>query len=129
MSCATRWGLSDPLPVQYVKWLGDLLKGDPGTSLRSGQPVGQLWRASLPVTLELAVLASLTATLVAVPLGVISAVKRDTGLDFAARVVGLIGLSLPNFWIATLALLFTSKSSAGYPRHATSPPSRIPSAT
>jgi peptide/nickel transport system permease protein len=50
------------------------------------------------------------ATLVAVPLGVISAVKRDTGFDFAARVGGLIGLSLPNFWIATLILLFTSKA-------------------
>jgi peptide/nickel transport system permease protein len=102
-------GLADPLPVQYVRWLGDLLRGDPGTSLRSGQPVAKLLLASLPITVELAVLATLIATLVAIPLGVLSAVKRDTGLDFAARVGGLIGLSLPSFWIATLALLFTSK--------------------
>ena len=61
------------------------------------------------MTLELAILAVIIATLVSVPLGVISAVKRETRFDFASRVLGLIGLSLPNFWIATLALLFTSK--------------------
>jgi peptide/nickel transport system permease protein len=102
-------GLSDPIPVQYVKWVAHLLQGDPGKSLRSGKPVGELlWRA-LPVTTELALLAMIMATAVAIPLGVISAVKRETVLDFGARVTGLIGLSLPSFWIATLALLFTSK--------------------
>jgi peptide/nickel transport system permease protein len=109
-------GLDDPIPVQYVKWLGDLLQGNPGTSLRSGKPVGEiLWR-SLPITVELAVLAVLFATVVAIPLGVISAVKRDTGMDFAARVAGLIGLSLPNFWIATLLLLFTSTQFGWVPK-------------
>jgi peptide/nickel transport system permease protein len=103
-------GLSDPIPVQYLRWLGDLLTGNPGTSLRSGQPVGDLLIRALPVTIELAVMAVAMATVVAIPLGVISAVKRDTSLDFSSRVVGLIGLSLPNFWIATLLLLFTSKA-------------------
>ena len=103
-------GLADPLPVQYVKWVGRLLRGDPGVSLRSGQPVGSLLVHSLPVTLELALFAVLIATTVAIPLGVISAVRRDTGLDFGSRVTGLIGLSLPGFWIATLALLFTSRA-------------------
>jgi peptide/nickel transport system permease protein len=103
-------GLSDPIPVQYVKWMAHLLQGDPGKSLRSGKPVGELlWRA-LPVTTELALLAMVMATVVAIPLGVISAVKRDTALDFVARVAGLIGLSLPGFWIATLLLLFTSRA-------------------
>ena len=102
-------GLDDPIPVQYARWLGDVLRGDPGTSLRTGQPVSELLLASLPVTVELAVLATLIATLAAIPLGVVSAVKRDTGFDFAARVGGLVGLSLPSFWIATLMLLFTSK--------------------
>jgi peptide/nickel transport system permease protein len=102
-------GLSDPIPVQYAKWIWHLLQGDPGNSLRSGKPVGELlWRA-LPVTTELALLAMIMATVVAIPLGVISAVKRDTALDFGSRVTGLIGLSLPSFWIATLILLFTSK--------------------
>ncbi len=109
-------GLADPIPVQYVRWVGNLLRGDPGTSLRSGQPVAELLVASLPVTVELALLATLMATLVAIPLGVVSAVKRDTGLDFAARVGGLIGLSLPSFWIATLMLLFTSKAFGWVPR-------------
>jgi peptide/nickel transport system permease protein len=102
-------GLADPIPVQYVKWMWHLLQGDPGNSLRSGKPVGELlWRA-IPVTMELALLAMIIATVVAIPLGVISAVKRDTALDFGARVTGLVGMSLPSFWIATLALLFTSK--------------------
>ncbi|HEV2068072.1 MAG TPA: ABC transporter permease [Thermomicrobiales bacterium] len=102
-------GLADPLPIQYIKWLGNLLTGDPGQSLRSGQPVADLLLRSLPITLELAFLAVIMATVVAIPLGVISAVKRDTTLDFGARVAGLVGLSLPSFWIATLALLVTSR--------------------
>lgn len=102
-------GLNDPIPVQYIKWLGDIVQGDPGTSLRSGKPVSEILSRALPVTLELALLAVVIATLLAVPLGVISAVRRDTGFDFASRVGGLIGLSLPSFWIATLFLLFTSK--------------------
>jgi peptide/nickel transport system permease protein len=102
-------GLADPIPVQYVKWLGNLLQGDPGNSLRSGEPVGQILERALPITIELAILGLIISTIVAIPLGVISAVKRDTAFDFAARVGGLVGLSLPNFWVATLMLLFTSK--------------------
>lgn len=102
-------GLSDPIPTQYAKWVWGLLHGDPGNSLRSGKPVADLLWKALPITFELAILSVLMATIVAIPLGVISAVRRDTGLDYSSRVFGLIGLSLPNFWIATLLLLFTSK--------------------
>src|SRR4051794_15044069 len=102
-------GLSDPIPVQYAKWMWGLLHGDPGNSLRSGKPVAELLWKALPITAELAILSVLMATIVAIPLGVISAVRRDTGMDYSSRVFGLIGLSLPNFWIATLLLLFTSK--------------------
>jgi len=102
-------GLSDPIPVQYIKWLGNLLRGDPGNSLRSGKPVGDILAHALPITIEMAVLALIISTAIAVPLGVISAVKRDTFFDFGARVGGLVGLSLPNFWVATLMLLITSK--------------------
>lgn len=102
-------GLSDPIPTQYVKWVWQILHGNPGNSLRSGKPVGQLLLRSLPVTLELALLGVVIATVIAIPLGVITAVKRDTGVDFFSRILGLIGLSLPNFWLATLLLLFTSK--------------------
>ena len=103
-------GLSDPIPVQYVKWLGDIVQGDPGTSLRSGRPVSELMGRALPITLELAFLAVIMSSVVAIPLGVISAVRRDTSFDFVARISGLIGLSLPSFWIGTLMLLFTSKA-------------------
>ncbi len=102
-------GLNEPLPVQYLQWLGALLTGDPGDSLRSGIPVAELLANSLPITVQLAFMATLIATVVAIPLGIVSAVRRDTGLDFLARIGGLIGLSLPNFWLATLALLVTSK--------------------
>jgi peptide/nickel transport system permease protein len=102
-------GLSDPLWEQYFRWIWDLLRGDAGTSMRSGRPVSELILKALPITIELALLSVLIATVVAIPLGVISAVRRNTGLDYVARVVGLVGLSLPNFWIATLMLLFTSK--------------------
>ena len=102
-------GLSDPIPTQYAKWMWGLLHGDPGNSLRSGKPVAELLWKALPITFELAILSVLMAMIVAIPLGVISAVRRDTGMDYSSRVFGLIGLSLPNFWIATLLLLFTSK--------------------
>ncbi len=101
-------GLADPLPIQYLRWIVGLLQGDPGRSLRSGQPIGEILVKALPVTIELTLLAVVIATLVAIPLGILSAVKRDTVFDFGARVGGLIGLSLPSFWLATLALLFTS---------------------
>jgi peptide/nickel transport system permease protein len=103
-------GLSDPIPIQYVKWLSDIAQGDPGTSLRSGRPVSELLGRALPITLELALLAVIISSVVAIPLGVISAARRDTYFDFAARLGGLIGLSLPSFWIGTLVLLFTSKA-------------------
>src|SRR5947209_10960176 len=102
------FGLSDPLPIQYVKWIGNLLRGDPGKSLRSGQPIGEALGQALPVTLELTLLAVVMATLIAIPLGVMSANRRDTPADYVGRLAGVIGLSVPSFWLATLTLLFTS---------------------
>lgn len=102
------FGLADPLPIQYLKWIGGLLRGDPGISLRSGQPIATALGQALPVTLELTLLAVIMATAVAIPLGVVSATRRDTGADFLGRVAGLVGLSVPSFWLATLILLFTS---------------------
>jgi peptide/nickel transport system permease protein len=101
-------GLTDPLPVQYVKFVGGVATGALGNSLTSGEPVSTIMSRALPITLELAVLAAVTATAAGVPLGVLSAVRPNTALDVTARVGGLIGLSVPNFWFATLALLVTS---------------------
>jgi peptide/nickel transport system permease protein len=101
-------GLSDPLPVQYVRFVGGVATGALGRSLTSGEPVSAIMARAVPITVELAVLAAVTATAVGVPLGVLSAVRPNTAVDMAARVGGLIGLSVPNFWFATLALLVTS---------------------
>jgi peptide/nickel transport system permease protein len=101
-------GLSDPLPLQYVRFVGGVATGALGQSLTSGEPVASIMARAVPITTELATLATITATAAGVPLGVLSAVRPNTAVDLAARVGGLIGLSVPNFWFATLALLATS---------------------
>jgi peptide/nickel transport system permease protein len=101
-------GLDAPLHVQYVRWLGDLARGDLGVSLRTAEPVAAVIAQRLPVTLELGLLAALVSWCVAVPLGVVAAVRRHGILDVVAHVVGLVGLSVPNFWLATMLLLITS---------------------
>lgn len=102
-------GISGSYPEQYWNWASGVVTGDFGDSYRNAEPVADvLWRA-LPITLELMILALLIAVVVGVPLGVISAVRRDSVGDYASRVGGLIGISVPNFWLATLLLLFTSR--------------------
>jgi peptide/nickel transport system permease protein len=102
------FGLDKPMPFQYLDWVGGIAQGDLGKSLRTREPVTAILLRSLPVTLELAVLAVIMATVTAIPLGVLSATRPDASVDYWARIAGLIGLSFPNFWLATLALLFTS---------------------
>jgi peptide/nickel transport system permease protein len=102
-------GLNGSYPEQYWRWMSGVVQGDFGFSLRNTEPVSNIVLDALTVTIELVILGLLIATLVGVPLGVLSAVKRDSGWDFAARVGGLIGLSVPSFWLATLLLLFTSR--------------------
>ncbi len=99
------FGLSAPQHEQYLGWVGDLLRGDLGYSFRSRLPVMPLILEALPVTLELAVLAMMISVSVALPLGILSAARRNGPLDFAARVLGLLGLSMPSFWIAVLLIL------------------------
>ncbi len=102
------FGLSDPLYVQYLNWLGSLLHGDLGYSFRSRLPVAPALLQAAPYTLELAVGATLVATVVAVPLGIVSATRRNSGLDVLARLLALVGLSMPTFWIGVLLILFTT---------------------
>ena len=102
-------GLNGSYAEQYWRWISGVLQGDFGFSLRNAEPVSNIVFDALTVTLELVVLALLIATVVGVPLGVLSAVKRDTGWDVAARIGGLVGLSVPSFWLATLLLLLTSR--------------------
>lgn len=103
-----RLGLNDPLHIQYLKWLRDVFSGDFGISLRNAQPLRVVFLRALPVTLELGILAGIIASAIGIPLGIISAMKPNSVLDFSARLLGLIGLSFPNFWLATLLILITS---------------------
>jgi peptide/nickel transport system permease protein len=103
------FGLDQPLHVQYFSWLGSLLRGDAGFSIRTGQPVTAEIAARLPVTIELALAATAIALLLGVPLGLASALWPNTPLDGLARGFGLIGLALPNFWLGTLAILLFAR--------------------
>lgn len=100
-----RYGLDQPLPVQYVRWLGLAVSGDLGTSIRTKLPVTDEILRRIPTTLELAALAGLIAMLVGLPLGVLAAVKRQTPIDYVANTVGLIGLSIPTFWLGLILIL------------------------
>jgi peptide/nickel transport system permease protein len=101
-------GLDRPFLVQYVAWLGGVLRGDLGVSFWSGRPVRHDLLAALPVSVELAVLAMTLSILIGLPLGVAAAARRGGPLDYAARLFSFGGLSVPHFWIATLVLLYGS---------------------
>ena len=103
-----QYGLNDAWPVQYVRWMGGILQGNFGKSFRTQQDVLPLIAARLPTTIELSVLAILLSSVIAIPLGVISALSRNGWTDFVARLLGLIGLSVPNFWLATILILAAS---------------------
>jgi peptide/nickel transport system permease protein len=102
------FGLDQPMYLQYLHWFGGVLHGDFGVSLRNSQPVSDAILSHLPVTVELALLAVLVSCSFAIPLGVVSALHRNTWLDLLVRVAGLIGVSFPSFWLATMLLLISS---------------------
>ena len=100
-----RLGLNDPYPVQYVNWLRDVVTGDLGDAAFSGKPVSESLLERLPVTVELLVITLLITTVIGISFGVISAVFRNSPLDFLVRISAVFGLAVPNFWVATLVLL------------------------
>jgi peptide/nickel transport system permease protein len=99
------WGLDRPLPVQYAKFMGRLLHGDLGSSLFYGVGAGRLVLERLPVTLWLIAFGALLSVLIAVPLSVIAATHRDRVADHAVRIVPLVGLGFPAFWLGIMLLL------------------------
>ncbi|HEV2676530.1 MAG TPA: ABC transporter permease [Aliidongia sp.] len=103
-----RYHLDQPLPVRYAYWIGGVLHGDLGESIRIQRPVAELVLEKLPVTGELTVLAMLIALAIGIPAGIVAAVKRGTAWDVAANVVALWGLSTPNFWLGILMILLFS---------------------
>jgi len=101
-----RMGLNDPIPVQYVEYLGNLLRGDLGTSMINGKSISEQIAYVLPYTLQLTAASVLFGTLLGVPLGVLTALKRNSAADYVGRVFSLAGLSIPAFYLAIL-LIFT----------------------
>ena len=102
------FGLDQPLPVQYLRWVGNMLRGNFGWSFRTGQPVAALIVSRLPITIELALLAVLSVALVAIPFGVAASVTRSRRVRTLVQIIGVLGLSLPNFWIAILLIIGAS---------------------
>ncbi len=102
------FGLDRPLPIQYVDWLSHVLLGDFGVSLRTSRPVLPDLVSRFGVTLQLTLVSMVIALAVAIPLGVASAANRGRGSDAIARVLALLGLSIPNFWLGTMLILFVS---------------------
>jgi peptide/nickel transport system permease protein len=98
-------GLDRPLWVQYLDWLRQIVTGDLGKSYRYDLPAWEIIRPLVPVTLELAALSLVVSVVLGVPLGVISAVRQDTGLDYLLRIFSLAGLSMPSFWLGMVIIL------------------------
>jgi peptide/nickel transport system permease protein len=102
------FGLDAPIYVQYGRWMSAVLRGDLGTSWRTGLPVLQMILSRFEVTAELTLLAMLVALAVGIPLGIVSARRENTALDHAVRVLSLFSLSIPVFWQATMLILAAS---------------------
>src|SRR5919197_3804966 len=98
-------GLDKPLIVQYLDWIWDALRLDFGNSYWTRQPVIEELGRRYPITANLAFLSLVLGTLIAIPVGVLSAVRQDTAVDYAARLFTIAGLSLPSFWLAILIIL------------------------
>jgi len=103
-----KYRLNDPMPIQYLNWLGGVVTGDFGISLRTNQPVLELIGQKLPVTIQLAVMAMFFAMLIGIPIGILAAVKKNTWIDYTANIVALSGLSIPNFWLGIMLILLVS---------------------
>jgi len=101
-------GLKDPLIVQYLRYFGDLLQGDWGTSLFSKKPVFEEIMERVPATMELMFGAMVVTILVAMPLGLIAAVNKGTWIDQGAMIFSLLGVSIPNFWLGPMLILLFS---------------------
>jgi peptide/nickel transport system permease protein len=100
--------LNRPVPVQYLHWLDNVLHGNLGYSWRLQEPVVDLVAQKLPVTAQLSLMAFFFAVVIGVPMGILSAVKRNTAWDWVANAVGLFGLSIPTFWLGIVMILVVS---------------------
>ncbi len=103
-----RLGLDQPIYIQYIRWLGSLLTGDLGVSYTTARPVGEMIVERLPATLELMGISFVFAALVALPLGIYSAVRQYSAFDMGATTLSFLGMAMPVFWFALILQLFFS---------------------
>ena len=103
-----KYGLNDPIPVQYLRWAGLALQGDLGRSIRTRESVVWTVARKLPITIELAALSLIVAVGIAIPAGVLAAVRRNTIWDVVTSGASLCGVSIPNFWLGIMLILFFS---------------------
>lgn len=108
-----RWGLNDPIPVQYFRWLKNVVTGDFGNSYFYRKPVSEVILSALPNTLQLNVVALFLIYAIAIPLGVVSAVKQYSKLDYAVTGLAFAGQAAPSFWVATLLIWGVAMNSGG----------------
>jgi peptide/nickel transport system permease protein len=101
-----RLGLDKPLWQQFVNWMWGIMRLDFGTSMWTGRPISHEIGIRLQLSLEVAILATVVAILIAIPLGTLAALKQDTWVDYAVRVFSIAGLSMPSFWLGILIILF-----------------------
>jgi len=102
-------GLDQSLPVQYLRWLGNLLTGDMGQSIRSRQPVLEAIGERLPVTIELSILSMIIGVALGIPTGIIAAIRRNSTTDVMSTTLALTGISIPNFFLGIMMILVFSE--------------------
>lgn len=101
-----KYGLKDPIPLQYLRWVSLALRGDLGESIRTRESVTRIVGLKLPITIQLACYALLVALTIAIPAGIFAAVRRNTVWDYLASGISLCGVSIPNFWLGIMLILF-----------------------
>ncbi|MCK9496332.1 MAG: ABC transporter permease [Dehalococcoidia bacterium] len=112
-------GLNEPAPIQYFKWLGGIVTGDWGTSYWQNKPVLDVITAALPVSAQLGTMAIVLGIVVSIPLGVVGAVRQNTWPDYLSRMVAVVGISIPNFFLATLIIIYGAKWLGWFPPQGT----------
>ncbi|HAI08478.1 MAG TPA: glutathione ABC transporter permease GsiC, partial [Dehalococcoidia bacterium] len=102
-------GLNDPLYLQYGNWVSDLVRGDLGTSFATRRPIAQELKRQFPVTLQLAFFTMVVVSLIAIPIGVLAAVKQDSAADYILRGIAILGLAAPTFFVGLVVVLVVSR--------------------
>jgi len=99
-------GLDTPIHEQYWNWVTGVVRGDLGTSMRSGRPVTEEFFSKVPISIELGILSMIIGLVIAVPLGIFSAIRQDSMADYAGRTMAILMLSIPGFWLMTMVIVF-----------------------